>query len=133
MLDVTANQTNNIDLVAQCSGAPPVMPAPSGYGTLDVWVTLPMGVSLASAECVLTGPAGVEAQSPVNVKGNSSLHFQLNNIPAGKGQMLTINATAVGGTAICSAMSTFDILANQTSETRLLFACETTPSGGADR
>jgi hypothetical protein len=128
MLDVTANQTNNVDLVAQCTGAPPV---PTGYGALDVWATLPAGVSLASAECVLTGPAGVEAQSPLKVSGSSSLHFQLNNIPAGKGQMLTINANGVGGTMMCSAMSTFDILPNKTSETTLLFRCEATPSGGA--
>jgi hypothetical protein len=130
MLDVTANQTKSVDLVAQCTGAPPIVA--TGYGSLDVWATLPMGVSLATASCVLTGPAGVEAQAPVNVSGSSSLHFGLNNVPAGKGQMLTITGTVVGGTETCTATSSFDILVNQTSETTLLLRCQMAPGGGAD-
>jgi hypothetical protein len=119
-VSVTAQQTESVDVTAQCTGAPYV---PTGYGSLDVWATLPASASFSQAAFVVTGPGGLEAQNTVTVTGNG-LHFTLNAIPAGTGQVLTLNATSSDGSVTCSASSTFNIIANQTSEAMLSPQCE---------
>jgi hypothetical protein len=118
-LSVATGQEVSVDVTATCTGAPYV---PSGYGSLEVFATPPAGVSLASAQCVVTGPAGSEANLPVAVNGTEGIHFVLMVIPAGASQELSLTAqTSTGKT--CSAASPFDIVANQVSEAHVYFQC----------
>jgi hypothetical protein len=119
-INVAAQTIVPVSVTAQCTGAPFV---PSGYGSLDVWATLPKGVSFTGAQFVLTGPGGVEDQDTVAVNG-TGLHFTLQQVPAGSGQMLTLTAVSSDGSERCTASSMFDILANQTSETMLSPQCQ---------
>lgn len=124
-VDVTAQHTTPVNVTAQCTGAPYV---PTGYGGLDIWTTLPTGVSFAGLEYVLMGPAGIEAHDAV-VVNTSGIHFTLQAIPAGTGQTITLTAPSTDGSETCSATSTFDIVANQTSEAMLTMVCQKTASG----
>jgi len=118
-LTVTAQMTTPVDVTAQCTGAPYV---PTGYGALEVWATLPSGISFAGAEFVLQGPAGVEDTDAVAVDG-AGLHFILQQVPAGPGQMLSLTAVANDNLEKCTATSTFAITANQTAEVMLTPTC----------
>ncbi len=120
-VNVTAQMAAPVDVTAQCTGEA-AAPAPVGYGALDVWAALPQGVSFAAATFVLMGPAGVEANGSVAVDG-ANLHFTLQQVPAGTGQSITLDAVSTDGSETCMAVSAFAIVANQTSETMLTPVC----------
>jgi hypothetical protein len=118
-VDVAAQMTAPVDVTAQCTGAPP---PPAGFGSLEVWASLPQNVTFSGANFVLMGPTGVEAMNSVVVDG-ASLHFTLQAVPAGAGQTLTLNAMTRDGSKTCTATSEFTVVANQTTETMLAPVC----------
>lgn len=125
-VEVMAQKTASVDLTATCAGGPYV---PSGYGTIDTWVSLPAGISLATAHCTLTGPAGIEVDAPITVSGSSGLHFGLQQVPAGPAQVLVVTATATNGET-CQAPKAVDVVANQTTQATLPLQCQRTAAGG---
>jgi hypothetical protein len=119
--DVTASATAMVNVTATCTGAPYV---PDGYGSIEVWVTPPAGVSLGSAACTLTGPAGVEAQDNLTVNGTEGIHFTLQSVPSGAGQLLSLTATTSDGGKTCTASKTLDVTANQMAEAMVTLQCQ---------
>ncbi len=123
---VTAPQTAMVDLTGTCSGGPYV---PIGFGTIETFVSLPTGISLASAACVLAGPAGLEAQHALTVAGTSGLHFLLTQVPAGDGQVLSVTGMATNGD-VCSVSKSVDVAVGQTTQATIHILCEAPRAGG---
>ncbi|MGH7438791.1 MAG: hypothetical protein ACRENE_24150 [Polyangiaceae bacterium] len=118
---VKANETTMITLDATCVGGPYV---PSGYGSVDAWVAVPNGEALSVASLSLLGPAGVEADSPLQVSdaGGGGLHFGLKNIPVGSGHVLAVTGQTTTGLK-CDASLSVDVSANATAEAKLNLIC----------
>jgi hypothetical protein len=125
-VDVTAQSSVPVQMTAQCTGVPYM---PSGFGTLDVWANLPGGVTVTSAGFVVSGPGGVEAQKTVDVTG-AGLHFTLQNVPSGMGEVISLTAVSTDGTQTCNTSTQFDIAAGQTKVVMLTFQCGASPAGG---
>lgn len=107
------------------ASAPPSMPSPPGtpeLGSVSVSATLPAISSFSTVACELTGPNGLDFRDTLPVT-SSALQFAIQNIPAGMGDALTLTATSTDGSETCRASSTFDILAQQATETTLFFLC----------
>lgn len=125
-VSVTANQTTTVNLDATCTGGPYV---PIGYGTIDVWVSTPAETSLSEASFSLTGPAGIEAQSgtggvpALTVSGTAGIHFTLDRVPAGNGQVLSFTADTTTGQK-CEASAAVNVAVNATAEAMLNFVCQ---------
>jgi hypothetical protein len=118
--NVTNGQTAMVNVDATCIGGPYV---PSGYGGIETWVNVPRQTSLASAQCSLIGPAGIEANQSLTVSGMDSLHFTLSQVPAGNGQVLTLTAVTTTN-AKCNASATVNVVANQTAVAMVALACQ---------
>jgi hypothetical protein len=125
---VAAPQTAMVDLTGTCSGGPYV---PIGFGTIETFLSLPTGISLASAACILAGPAGLEAQEALTVAGSSGLHFLLDHVPAGDGQVLSITGMATNGD-VCSVSKSVDVAIGQTAQATIHLLCEAPRAGGGD-
>ena len=133
---VVAGATTTVVLEATCTGTgmaslgltspPPPDPPPSGRGTLTVDAILPAGPSFSSALCELDGQGALLFSESLTVNG-PALSFTLQNIPAGNGESLVLTATSTDGSEACRAMTTFDILAQQTTSTTLIFSCAPAP------
>jgi hypothetical protein len=118
---VQAGTIAMVNLDATCVGGPYV---PTGYGSIDTWVSVPMGTTVTAATCTLTGPAGTEVPGrPLMWSSGSGLHFELTQIPAGPGQVLVISGAATDGKT-CENSIAVDVTANETAEAMLELVCK---------
>lgn len=125
--DVMPQQGATVNVMANCTGAPYV---PDGYGSVDVWATLPAGLAFSSVSVLLNGPAGAEVQDTITVAAGG-VHFTLNMVPSGMGQVLQLSAVTTDGSQTCVANSSFDVTADMQATTTLSsFQCNPTTSAG---
>jgi hypothetical protein len=118
---VNADKTTTVSLDATCTGGPYV---PIGFGSIDAWVAVPDTETLASASFSLAGPAGIEAnnQALMGPFAAGGIHFGLQNLPAGPGQVLSISAQTTTGLK-CVQSTAIDIAVNATAEAKLSLVC----------
>jgi hypothetical protein len=120
VLEATCAGTETVSLDA--TAPPPPPPAPPAPGSVTVRAQLPAVGSFSTVRCELQAPGEILLTESLAVNG-PSLNFTLENVPAGMDDTLALTMTSTDGTETCSASSTFDVLAQQTTATALLFQC----------
>jgi hypothetical protein len=104
-------------------------PQPPQHGTIVVSVEITSGVSITTVDTELTGPNGLDVRDSLDTHGGS-FRFNYENVPVAMGDMITVHATTADGSEECTAQSTLDVIANQSTETTLFLRCQAAPVGG---
>jgi hypothetical protein len=87
------------------------------------------GASFAAVEWAIAGPNGVVLAGSVDVASGASVDFVVRGVPAGTGFTITVAATSVDGSSICSGSATFSITAGATTSVSTVLTCDSTGSG----
>jgi hypothetical protein len=124
---VDESMTATVVLIPHCSQ--PAAP-PAATAVLQLTVDLPTGVSITNLAFSLLGANGFRIQDAWIVANDSALLFVVQNIPAGKGDYLSLSAMSRDGVLLCSAASTINFESNSTTEATLVLQCASVAAAG---
>ena len=98
------------------------------FGAVEVWAPIPAGLTVETLDCTLTGPGGLSLDQVLDVGGDPTVHFVLDEVPAGAGDTIALSTRTGDAGTLCTASSSIDVTAGMTAEKTLILQCE-----GADR
>jgi hypothetical protein len=112
--------TTNLVLVPHCSAPEP---ASAALGTLAATVDFPAGIAITLLDTTFSDPNGFILHESWSVASDSALLVALPDVPAGAGETFAVQATSADGGEFCSATSTFEVVASETTKVTLVIQC----------
>ncbi|HEY7376139.1 MAG TPA: hypothetical protein VIF57_28515, partial [Polyangia bacterium] len=100
-------------------------------GTISFALQVAPGITVQSANYVITGPNSFNKTGTIDVSHSTTLTATIGGIPAGTGFQISLSATATDGSTTCGGAAMFDVVARQTTMVVVPLSCHEAPRTGS--